>query len=331
MDLLQRVQALIDEVQQAQLTDERTVQQFHQRFIGSKSVVKELMGALKNLPGEQKKEFGQQINRLKDLASTRYQQAVSLLPARQKHPPFPDDPYRPGEPIPLGARHPVSVVRQEIVRIFERIGFEVADGPEVEDDWHNFTALNTPADHPARDLTDTFYVEGSGQWLLRSQTSNVQIRFMEQHAPPIRIIAPGRVYRNETITYKSHVFFHQIEGLCVAEGVSFADLKQTVLYFVEAFFGTDYDVRMRASYFPFTEISAEVDIRRKGSDRWLEIMGCGMVHPQVLRNCHIDPQRYSGFAFGMGIERPTMLKYGIHDIRILYENDIRMLSQFRSA
>ncbi|MCS6917527.1 MAG: phenylalanine--tRNA ligase subunit alpha [Chitinophagales bacterium] len=330
MDALDRARALLSEVEQAKLASAAEAEAFRLRFLGSKNELKELMALIKTLSGEDKKKLGQWVNTIKQQAEEKYRQAMQQLRALEETP-LPADLTRPGWPHALGSRHPVSVVREQMTDIFLRLGFAIATGPEIEDDWHNFTALNMPEDHPARDMTDTFYLRRNPDLMLRSQTSNVQIRIMQRQKPPIRIIAPGRVYRNETITYKSHVFFHQIEGLYVDEQVSFADLKQTILYFVREFFGADYACRIRPSYFPFTEISAEVDIRRPGSDQWLEIMGCGMVHPEVLRNCSIDPDRYSGFAFGMGIERPAMLKYGISDIRLLYENDVRFLRQFASA
>ncbi|MCS6991445.1 MAG: phenylalanine--tRNA ligase subunit alpha [Chitinophagales bacterium] len=330
MNALERAQALLAEVEQAELLTAEQAEAFRLRFLGSKNQLKELMALLKTLPTEERKQLGHLVNVVKQLAEEKYRAAQQRFSPKVQAS-LPADITRPGWPYMPGSRHPVAIVRDQIIDIFLRLGFALADGPEIEDDWHNFTALNMPEDHPARDMTDTFYLSRNPDLMLRSQTSNVQIRIMERQQPPIRIIAAGRVYRNETITYKAHVFFHQIEGLYVDEAVSFANLKQTILYFVDEFFGADYECRIRPSYFPFTEISAEVDIRRKGTERWLEIMGCGMVHPEVLRNCKIDPDRYSGFAFGMGIERPAMLKYGITDIRILYENDLRFLRQFISA
>ena len=247
----------------------------------------------------------------------------------------------PGTPIPTGSRHPLSIVRHQIVSIFKRLGFAVEEGPEIEDDWHNFGAMNLPEDHPARDMQDTFYVNQNPDWMLRTHTSSVQARIMETQAPPIRVICPGRVYRNETISARAHCFFHQVEGLYVDENVSFADLKQTLYFFVQEMFGKDVKVRFRPSYFPFTEPSAEMDIscmicngdgcsvcKQTG---WVEILGCGMVHPKVLENCKIDSNKYMGFAFGMGIERITMLKYQIKDLRLFSENDVRFLKQFTSA
>jgi phenylalanyl-tRNA synthetase alpha chain len=247
---------------------------------------------------------------------------------------------RPAEPLELGARHPVSIVRNQIIDIFSRIGFNVSEGPEIEDDWHNFTALNLPEHHPARDMQDTFYIQTDPDVLLRTHTSSVQVRYMENNKPPIRTISPGRVYRNEAISARSHCFFHQVEGLYIDKGVSFADLKQTLQFFTTALFGKS-KIRLRPSYFPFTEPSAEVDVywgletetdyRMTKGTGWLEIMGCGMVDPNVLKNCNIDPKEYSGFAFGMGIDRIALLLHQISDIRLLSENDIRFLEQFRSA
>ncbi len=331
MEAFPTAQNILSEIEQASITDADSLEQFRIRFLGSKNIIKDVMAEMKNIPNEKKKEFGQVVNSLKQKAEEKYNLFKDQLQSGSQQASSAIDLTMPGDPMPLGSRHPVSVVRKKIIDIFSRIGFTVAEGPEIEDAWHNFTALNTPEDHPARDMTDTFYIQTNPEIVLRSQTSNVQIRTMENQKPPIRIIAPGRVYRNETITYKSHVFFHQVEGLYVDRNVSFADLKQTIVFFIREFFGEDYDYRMRPSYFPFTEISAEVDIRKKGTTRWLEILGCGMVHPQVLRNCNIDPEVFTGFAFGMGIERPAMLKYGITDIRILYENDVRFLEQFISA
>jgi phenylalanyl-tRNA synthetase alpha chain len=249
----------------------------------------------------------------------------------------------PAEPYAIGSRHPISIVRSRILEIFSHIGFTVAEGPEIEDDWHNFSALNFPENHPARDMQDTFFIEDSGEkeMALRTHTSSVQVRVMESTKPPIRILAPGRVYRNEAISARAHCFFHQVEGLYVDEGVSFADLKQTLLYFAQEMFDANTKIRLRPSYFPFTEPSAEMDIScnicgGKGCNvckytGWVEILGCGMVDPNVLENCKIDSTKYSGFAFGMGIERITMLKYAINDLRLFSENDVRFLKQFRSA
>lgn len=331
MEAFTTAQNLLTEIEQASISDAGSLEQFRIRFLGSKSIIKDLMGEMKNIPAEKRKEFGQLVNTLKQKAEEKYNHFKEQLTSSSQQTSEALDLTLPGDPIGLGSRHPVSIVRKKIIEIFSRIGFTVAEGPEIENEWYNFTALNIPQDHPARDMTDTYYIQTNPEIVLRSQTSNVQIRTMEQQKPPIRIIAPGRVYRNETITYKSHVFFHQVEGLYVDRNVSFADLKQTIVYFIREFFGDEYDYRIRPSYFPFTEVSAEVDIRKKGTTRWLEILGSGMVHPQVLRNCNIDSEIYTGYAWGMGIERPAMLKYGITDIRTLYENDWRFLEQFTNV
>ena len=323
-------------------TDPRSVEEFRIKWLGTKGIVKSLMGEMKNVPGEQRREFGQVMNDFKLLAENKYEELKQTTINSQL---TTDDSQLdltlPGDPIPLGSRHPVSMMKNRIVSIFQRLGFAVAEGPEIEDDWHNFTALNLPEYHPARDMQDTFYVQQNPDWLLRTHTSNVQIREMEKGKLPIRGIYPGRVYRNETVSARSHCFFHQVEGLYIDENVSFADLKQTLYFFVKEMYGTDVKVRFRPSYFPFTEPSAEMDISctlcgGKGCSvckhtGWLEILGCGMVHPNVLTNCNIDPNKYTGFAFGMGIERPTLLKYGINDIRLFSENDVRFLQQFTSA
>lgn len=332
MDLFERGKELMEEIKSSNPTDAKMLERFRIRFLGSKNVLKDLFTEIKNVPNERKKEFGQMVNELKQKAEEIY----NTLNASQgnKGESAADesaDLTRPGNPNKLGSRHPVSIVKNQVIEIFGRIGFTVAEGPEIEDEWHNFTALNTPEDHPARDMTDTFYIQQNPAVVLRSQTSTVQVRVMENKTPPIRIISPGRVYRNETISYKHHVFFHQVEGLYVAERVSFADLKQTLYYFVKEFFGNDFEIRFRPSYFPFTEPSAEMDIRQKGKERWMEILGCGMVHPKVLENCNIDSEKFTGFAFGMGVERLALLKYEITDIRLLFENDIRFLRQFTPA
>jgi len=331
MEAFAEAKNLLSEIDHASITDANTLEQFRIRFLGSKNVIRDLMAEMKNIPGEKKKEFGQAVNSLKQKAEEKYNQFKEQLQTTSSKTAEKIDLTMPADPIPLGSRHPVSIVRKQIIEIFSRIGFTVAEGPEIETEWYNFTALNIPHDHPARDMTDTFYIQTNPEIVLRSQTSNVQIRTMEKQKPPIRIIAPGRVYRNETITYKSHVFFHQVEGLYIDKGVSFADLKQTLVYFINEFFGDEYLYRIRPSYFPFTEISAEVDIQKKGTTKWMEILGCGMVHPNVMRNCNIDPEVYTGYAWGMGIERPTLLKYGITDIRVLFENDWRFLEQFTNV
>ena len=327
-------------------TDE--VEQFRIKWLGTKGLVKAIMGEMRNVPNEQKKEFGQILNEFKLFAEARFQAlqeqfaGASTATAGKSA----QDLSLPGDAVSVGSRHPLTLVRNEMVSIFKRLGFSVAEGPEIEDDWHNFGAMNLPEDHPARDMQDTFYIkkpeDGNGPtWLLRTHTSSVQARVMENQKPPIRVICPGRVYRNETISARAHCFFHQVEGLYIDENVSFADLKQTLYFFVQEMFGKDVKVRFRPSYFPFTEPSAEMDIsclicEGKGCNickhtGWVEILGSGMVHPKVLENFGIDSNKYTGFAFGMGIERIAMLLYQIGDIRMFYENDVRFLEQFKSS
>ena len=311
------------------------------RFLGTKGILKGLFSEMKNVPADKKKEFGLVLNDFKQLAESKYESWKNQVDSADVSDGSHIDLTLPADPVPLGSRHPISLMRNNIVDIFQRLGFAVAEGPEIEDDWHNFTALNLPEHHPARDMQDTFYIHQHPDWLLRTHTSNIQIREMEKGILPLRIICPGRVYRNETISARSHCFFHQIEGLYIDENVSFADLKQTLYYFVQEMYGTDIKVRFRPSYFPFTEPSAEMDVNcqicgGKGCNvckhtGWVEILGCGMVHPKVLENCNIDPEKYTGFAFGMGIDRPALMKYGINDIRLFSENDIRFLRQFTSA
>ena len=315
---------------------------FRIQYLGTKGLVKTLMGEMKNVPNEDKRAFGQIMNEFKEFTEARYDALKELLDAQHVDASFKSFDFTlPGDNLPLGSRHPIPIVRNRIISIFKRLGFAVAEGPEIEDDWHNFGALNLPEDHPARDMQDTFYINQDPAWLLRTHTSNVQIREMEKGHLPIRMIMPGRVYRNETISARAHCFFHQVEGLYVADNVSFADLKQTLYFFVKEMFGQDVKIRFRPSYFPFTEPSAEMDISclicgGKGCNvckqtGWVEILGCGMVHPNVLSNCGIDPNKYTGFAFGMGIERITMLKYQVKDLRLFSENDVRFLNQFTGA
>ncbi len=315
------------------------IEAFRIKYLGKKGLLNRLFSDFKTVPNEQKKEVGQAINTLKNKA----QEKVNTLKASLQNSGDVVGKYgdlsRPGEPIELGSRHPISIVKNKIIEIFSRIGFTISEGPEIEDDWHNFTALNLPEYHPARDMQDTFFIQTNPDILLRTHTSSVQVRYMETHKPPIRTISPGRVYRNEAISARSHCFFHQVEGLYIDKDVSFADLKQTLQYFTTELFGKS-KIRLRPSYFPFTEPSAEVDVywgletetdhkMTKGTG-WLEIMGCGMVDPNVLENCNIDPKEYSGFAFGMGIDRIALLLHQISDIRLLSENDVRFLEQFKS-
>lgn len=315
------------------------LEEFRIRFLGRKGILKDLYATLKEVPAERKKEVGQELNRLKsavELALERFKDAFSeTSPGSSEM-----DYTRPGAALLPGSRHPLSIVRKEILDIFSRIGFTVQEGPEIEDDWHVFSGLNFPPEHPARDMQDTFFIQGQEGMLLRTHTSSVQVRAMETTAPPIRIVMPGRVFRNEAVSARSHCAFHQIEGLYIDEGVSFADLKQTLLYFTKEFFGKAR-IRMRPSYFPFTEPSAEVDVywgletevdyRITKGTGWLEILGCGMVDPQVLKDSGIDPAKYSGYAFGMGIERIALLRYQIGDLRLFFENDLRMLKQFTGS
>ncbi|MFM9053079.1 MAG: phenylalanine--tRNA ligase subunit alpha, partial [Bacteroidota bacterium] len=313
--------------------------------LSKKGVLADLFAAMKDIAPEQRKTYGQQVNELKKIVEGRLEsfQAI-LIAAEDANQSGPSDLTLPADPMPVGSRHPISIIRNRIVDIFSRIGFNVAEGPEIEDDWHNFTALNFPENHPARDMQDTFFIEmkeGSQSIALRTHTSSVQVRVMETTKPPIRSLMPGRVYRNEAISARAHCFFHQVEGLYIDEGVTFADMKQTLLFFSREMFGSDTQIRLRPSYFPFTEPSAEMDVtceicKGKGCNvckysGWLEIMGCGMVDPNVLKNCGIDPERYSGFAFGMGVERIAMLKYGVKDLRLFSENDVRFLRQFVSG
>jgi len=314
------------------------VESFRIKYLGKKGVLNDFFEKFKKVPNDQKKEFGQAINTLKKLTEAKINSLKNALKEKEDSKGVYGDLSKPGEPFRVGSRHPISIVKNKIIEVFSRIGFNVSEGPEIEDDWHNFTALNLPEYHPARDMQDTFFVETDPDILLRTHTSSVQVRYMENNQPPIRTISPGRVYRNEAISARSHCFFHQIEGLYVDKGVSFADLKQTLQYFTTEMFGKS-KIRLRPSYFPFTEPSAEVDVywgldtetdykMTKGTG-WLEIMGCGMVDPNVLENCGIDPKEYSGFAFGMGIDRIALLLHQIPDIRMFSENDIRFLEQFK--
>lgn len=340
--LLDQIEVYKKEINEAGGNNAESLETFRIRFLGSKGIVKQLFAEMKSVPAEKKKDFGQVLNEFKQLAEGKYENWKQQLEDLQDTADSPSiDISLPGDDVRLGSRHPVSLMRNKIISIFQRLGFSVAEGPEIEDDWHNFTALNLPEHHPARDMQDTFYIQQNPDWLLRTHTSNIQIREMEKGKLPLRIICPGRVYRNETISARSHCFFHQVEGLYIDEQVSFADLKQTLYYFVQEMYGSQVKVRFRPSYFPFTEPSAEMDIscqicggsgcslcKRTG---WVEILGCGMVHPNVLQNCGIDPNKYTGFAFGIGIERPALLKYDISDIRLFSENDQRFLRQFVSA
>ncbi len=335
-----KIQELLEEVQQFNANALDDIEAFRIKFLGSKGIVKELFADFKQVEAASKKEIGQALNELRTQATEKVNALKSSSSPLNKQPKEEIDFTRPEQPVSLGARHPISIVKNQIIDVFSRIGFTVSEGPEIEDDWHNFTALNLPEYHPARDMQDTFFIEKDPDVLLRTHTSSVQVRYMEEHKPPIRTISPGRVFRNEDISARAHCIFHQVEGLYIDTDVSFADLKQTLLYFTKEMFGKS-KIRLRPSYFPFTEPSAEVDIywglktetdyRITKGTGWLEIMGCGMVDPNVLRNADIDPEKYSGFAFGMGIERIAMLLYQIPDIRMFYENDVRFLEQFKSV
>ena len=340
-EIFDKANAVLGEINASVPVDTGQLEQFRIKYLGTKSVLKDLFAHMAQLPGERKKEYGQLMNTLKAAAEAKFEELKVNLESSQSSSKEITDLTAPGYDIPVGTRHPLSIVKNKMIQIFGRIGFVVAEGPEIEDDWHNFTALNTPQDHPARDMQDTFFITEDKNTLLRTHTSSVQIRKMETEQPPLRYIFPGRVFRNETISARAHCTFHQVEGLYIDEGVSFADLKQTMLYFAQEMFGRNTEVRFRPSFFPFTEPSAEMDIscficNQKGCavckhSGWVEIGGCGMVDPAVLENCNVDAKRYSGFAFGMGIERITMLKYQINDLRLFFENDIRFLKQFQSA
>lgn len=338
--MLEKIKEAITEVEKFTATSLQETEDFRIKYLGKKGLLNDFFTAFKEVPNDQKKDFGQAINTLKQLAQEKVDALKSELQSKEVQKGIYGDLTRPGDPITIGGRHPISIVKNQIIEVFSRIGFNVSEGPEIEDDWHNFTALNLPEYHPARDMQDTFFIQTNPDILLRTHTSSVQVRYMENNKPPIRTISPGRVFRNEAVSARSHCIFHQVEGLYIDKDVSFADLKQTLIYFCNEMFGKS-KIRLRPSYFPFTEPSAEVDIywgletetdyRITKGTGWLEIMGCGMVDPNVLNNCGIDPEVYTGFAFGMGIERIAMLLYQIGDIRMFYENDIRFLEQFKSA
>lgn len=337
-----KAKQLLEDIRNFKIESEQELESFRIEFLGTKSLIKALFGEIKNVADDKKKEFGQYLNEIKNIAELKFNELKEkIVSSGSKSGSENLDLTRPAEKIRLGSRHPISIVNNRIIEIFTKLGFAVAEDREIEDDWHNFTAMNTPEDHPARDMQDTFYLKDFGNRLLRTHTSSVQARVMTKQKPPVRIIAPGRVYRNETISSRSHAQFHQVEGLYIDEGVSFADLKQTLLFFAREMYGKDTKIRLRPSFFPFTEPSAEMDVywglkdevdyRITKGTGWLEILGCGMVDPNVLDNCGIDSKRYSGFAFGMGIERQCMLKYRIDDIRSFFENDVRFLEQFKGA
>ena len=337
--MIDRVKEYLEQVEAFSSTDPQEIETFRVSYAGKKGILNDLFASFREVPVEEKKAFGQELNKLKEAVTSKVKelQTQSRVGASKMRI---SDPSRTAFPIDTGNRHPLAVVKNRIIDIFTQIGFSISEGPEIEDDWHNFTALNLPAHHPARDMQDTFFIQTDPDILLRTHTSSVQVRHMENNQPPIRTISPGRVFRNEAISSRAHCIFHQVEGLYIAKEVSFADLKQTLKYFTEALFGNS-KIRLRPSYFPFTEPSAEVDIywgletetdyRITKGTGWLEIMGCGMVDPSVLQNCGIDPEEYSGFAFGMGIERIAMLLYQVSDIRLFFENDVRFLKQFKAT
>ena len=338
--MLDKVKVVLEEVSSYSPKNPEELEQFRIQYLGKKGKMNDLFAAFKEVPNNQKKAFGQALNQLKQAIQDKLDEGkASFSESTQQSSGL--DLSRPVTEDQLGSRHPLSLVRNEIVEIFKRIGFALSEGPEIEDDWHNFTALNLPDEHPARDMQDTFFIQQNPDILLRTHTSSVQVRFMENNQPPIRTLSPGRVYRNEAISARAHCIFHQVEGLYIDKDVSFADLKQTLLYFAKEMFGDKTEIRLRPSYFPFTEPSAEVDVScnicsGKGCNvckytGYLEILGCGMVDPNVLKNCGIDPNVYTGFAFGMGIERIAMLKFQVKDLRLFFENDVRFLEQFKST
>lgn len=345
--MLNRIKNLLDEVSSVKVENRDDLESFRLKFLSKKGLISELFDEFRNVAPEEKKEVGRLLNNLKQAATERFNSLKSIH-FTDDDGKFEEDLSRPSVPYQLGSRHPISIVRNEIIEIFSRIGFIVSEGPEIEDDDHVFTKLNFAPEHPARDMQDTFYISRNSvedsdpaDILLRTHTSSVQVRVMQNQQPPIRTISPGRVFRNEAISARAHCIFHQIEGLYIDENVSFADLKQTLMFFARELYGKETRIRLRPSYFPFTEPSAEMDVSCKicggrGCNvckytGWLEVLGCGMVHPNVLEACNIDSKKYTGFAFGMGIERAAMLKYSVNDLRLYFENDIRFLDQFKSA
>jgi len=338
--MLEKIDQIIHDIQSLSIKSRDEAESFRLRYLSKKGIISDLFINFRTLPPDQKKLLGQRINELKNMAQEKINSFLSSTdsPTSEKQT---MDLTRPGEPRPLGSRHPVSIVRKEIIDIFSRVGLVISEGPEIEDDWHVFSALNFPHDHPARDMQDTFFIRKNPDILLRTHTSSVQVRVMEKQQPPIRTISPGRVFRNEAISARAHCIFHQVEGLYIDENVSFADLRQVLFYFSREMFGQETQIRLRPSFFPFTEPSAEMDIScticgGEGCNvckytGWVEIMGCGMVDPNVLDNCNIDSVKYTGYAFGMGVERIAMLKYRINDLRLFFENDKRFLDQFNAA
>ncbi len=336
--MIEQIESFLKEAEKYKITSALELEEFRLKYLSKKGLLNTLFEEFKTVTLEKKKDFGKKLNDLKTYTSDKYQNFKESLDSTSEG--LKTDLSLTGEAIKLGTRHPVSIIRNEVVSIFERLGFTVSEGPEIEDDWHVFSALNFPLEHPARDMQDTFFIQKTPDILLRTHTSSVQVRVMENTQPPIRMIMPGRVFRNEAISARSHCMFHQVEGLFIAEKVSFADLKQTLLFFAKEMFGSETEIRLRPSFFPFTEPSAEMDIscncKGKGCNLckytgWLEILGCGMVDPNVLDFCGIDSTKYTGFAFGMGIERIALLKYQVKDIRIYFENDVRFLNQFKPS
>ena len=327
--MLDQINNYKKEIEKLKINNTKELEYFRVRFISKKSVINDLFKKFKTVPQKEKGKIGSEINTLKTIAKNKLSEASRQLNNKINLNDNFEDLSLPPLSEDLGSLHPIIIIKNKIMNIFNEIGFSIEDGPEIEKDWYNFTAFNFPENHPAREMQDTFFVERDPDVVLRTHTSNVQIRLMEQKKPPLRVIIPGRVYRNETVSSKSHCFFHQVEGLYINEGVSFKDLKDTLYYFAKEMFGNKTKVRFRPSYFPFTEPSAEMDISWKSG--WLEILGSGMVDPNVLENCGLDSKKYSGFAFGMGIERIAMLKYQIDDLRLFSKNDIRFLKQFRGA
>ncbi len=338
--MIDKIKSSIKEISSFESKSSEEIELFRIKYLGKKGIINKLFSEFKTIDNSQKKEVGQLLNQLKNAANQKMADLILDISEGSNQSKSINDITRPGDPIAIGSRHPISLVKNRIIDIFSKIGFTISEGPEIEDDWHNFTALNLPEYHPARDMQDTFFIEKDPDILLRTHTSSVQVRYMENNKPPIRTISPGRVYRNEAISARSHCFFHQVEGLCIDKNISFADLKQTLEYFTKMLFGKS-KIRLRPSYFPFTEPSAEVDVywglendldykMTKGTG-WLEIMGCGMVDPNVLKNCDIDPKEYSGYAFGLGIDRIALLLHQIDDIRLLSENDVRFIKQFKST
>jgi phenylalanyl-tRNA synthetase alpha chain len=336
--MIEKLKQVIQEIKDLSINSAEELEAYRIKYLARKGIINDFFDAFKAIPNEQKKETGKVMNELKQTAEFKFNELQAVFGNKQKEEQVETDISLPGEPINLGARHPIYIFQNKVLDVFRKLGFTIAEGPEIEDDWHNFSGLNFPLNHPARDMQDTFFV--NEDFSLRTHCTSAQVRIMEKQKPPIRVVMPGRVYRNEAISARSHCFFHQIDGVYIDKNVSFADLKQTLYFFVKELFGEDYGIRFRPSYFPFTEPSAEMDIACiicKGSGcnickhtGWLEILGCGMIDPNVLQANGINPDEYSGFAFGMGVERTTMMLYGIKDIRVLSQNDIRFLSQFSS-